>query len=238
MLGEGMLWGELSPEIVSQIGKHAVRRTWAQNAYIFRQSEVCKGLHLLESGSVKLYVGDRSGREQTLHVQMEPGPLTLLPLLDGGTYAVSARAIVPSVTQFISRDQFDSLCTSHVDFAVTVSRELARRTRLMISIAGSVSLKPVASRVAIYIQEQARNRGCLENRAAFRLPLCQEELAHLAGTTRESVARALAELRDAGVIEQRGATVRVINLKELALYCGDESGPPVNVDLEADIDAA
>jgi CRP-like cAMP-binding protein len=44
----------------------------------------------------------------------------------------------------------------------------------------------------------------------------QEELAHALGTTRESVARALASFRNQGIIEQRGRTVTLRSLARLS----------------------
>ena len=48
--------------------------------------------------------------------------------------------------------------------------------------------------------------------------LSQDELAHVLATSRESVARALAELRGAKIIDQRGAKIRVVDAEGLLAW--------------------
>lgn len=209
-------WSVVSPTTANDIAAQSIIRLWAPNSTIFRQGRACTGLHILESGSVKLYVSSVAGREQILQIRSDAGPLSLLPLLDGGVYEMSARAIAPTATRFLPRAQFERLHSTAPDFAKAVAVELAHAMRNMISVADGLALKRVTARVASYIREQATEAGALDLSTPFQLPLTQEELAHVTGTTRESVARALSELRAARIIEQRLRIVRVLDAHRLA----------------------
>lgn len=209
----------LSDETCRLIVPMLVVREWPARALIFRASDRCEGLHIMTSGLVKLYRASRSGKEQIVHLLREPGPLSLTPLFDGDPYPAAAATISATRTVFIPRADFDALFRTRPDFAFAMARELARRVRATTSIAESISLQQVPSRVASRIVQDAQLSGALEDARMFRMTLNQEEMARLLGTSRESVARAMAELRRSGMIEQRGARIRILHpgpLMELA----------------------
>jgi CRP-like cAMP-binding protein len=89
--------------------------------------------------------------------------------------------------------------------------DLARRLRVAFGLLETIALKPVSARVATRIIELAGTQDALDGSRGFKLLLSQDEVAHVLGTSRESVARALGELRASGVIEQRGAHVRIVD---------------------------
>jgi CRP-like cAMP-binding protein len=188
-----------------------IAREWKPGAIIFREGECCAGLHLVVQGIVKMYAADTTGREQIIHLITEPGPLSLSPLVDDVGYPASACAITPTRTLFLPRAEFARLFRTRPDFALMVARELAVRIRATTSIMQTIALKQVPARVASRIVDNARACGALESREPFRMILSQEEMARLLCTSRESVARAFGELRRAGIIEQKGSRVRILD---------------------------
>ena len=81
--------------------------------------------------------------------------------------------------------------------------------RTVISVIDSVALRPVTARTAHCLDARVAERDAWAERAWFEIPLNQDELALLVGTTRESVACALRSLERARIIERRRAKVRV-----------------------------
>jgi CRP-like cAMP-binding protein len=144
--------------------------------------------------------------------------LTLIPLLDAGTYATSARALCASTTWYLPRERFNFLFATRSDFREAVLAEVASVLRRMVTLTDSISLRRVPARVAARLIEDAENAGAGRTHQGFRLNLTQEELAHLVGSTRESVARALSHFRNAGVIEQRGRRIRILDWTALVQY--------------------
>lgn len=218
MIARGLPLAGLLQETTREIKDVLVPREWKANSILFREGEYCSGLHLVESGIVKLYTASGSGREQIVHLVSDPGPITLTPLFERNDYASSAAALTDARTLFMPRAEFERFFHTYSDFAYAVTCELARRVRATIRIAETIALKQVPSRVAARIMENARLHGALESRQSFRMTLNQEELARLLGTSRESVARAFSDLRRAGVIDQRGSRVRILNPPALARW--------------------
>jgi hypothetical protein len=77
-----------------------------------------------------------------------------------------------------------------------------------------VALKGVRARVAAALLERAGG-DALAGDGTFRLEETQEELAHGLALTRESVARALADLRREQLVDQHGAEVRILDVHAL-----------------------
>ena len=94
-----------------------------------------------------------------------------------------------------------------------------------------ITLKAVPARVATRLIELATVHDALDGSHSFNMTLSQDEMAQVLGTSRESVARALGNLRNAGVIEQRGSTIRIVDAA--ALLAWSQVSTPVQSFAEA-----
>lgn len=127
---------------------------------------------------------DPEGRRFVLDVL---GPGDLVGDLPGSTVEVTVRAVVTSLLLPAG--------------PMSVRNGMARRARRAARIACSLAWDPVAERVADRLRDLAERFGRpVPGGRLVRLPLTQEDLAGLTGTTRESVNRALAELVARGSI--------------------------------------
>lgn len=220
----------LEPATVQLFEEFGITRQWRRRARIFRTGEACTGVHVVLKGLVKLYRANASGREQIVLLEGANSVLTIAPVVDRGTHLAIAETLQPTTTLFTDRDVFLRLYAERADLREAVSVEMARRLRLAVGLLETIALKPVTARVATRVLELATTRAALDGSRRFRLLLSQDELAHVLGTSRESVARSLAELRSAGIIEQRGSQVRVLDaeaLFELAHTSEAEAATPL-----------
>jgi CRP-like cAMP-binding protein len=95
-------------------------------------------------------------------------------------------------------------------FMTVFAEELARTERRI----ESDLYTPAHTRVAKVIGDLYRLFGS-SGQPSFRPPLNRRDIAELAGVTPETVSRAIAELRSAGVIETQGATFLVMDPRAL-----------------------
>jgi CRP/FNR family transcriptional regulator, cyclic AMP receptor protein len=218
------LFAGLSEASLDAVSRRTVTRRLPQAAILFRKGEPCQGLYVVLEGTIRVYRSNLEGREQVLHVQGPGQPLAEVPLFDGGPYPASARASEAARVLFLPRSEFEWLYLSHPEIADAVIRELGRRLRRMVQLVEKISLKDVPARVAMTLLEYAERLGTPRDGLEFELPRTQEELAAELATTRESVARALARLRRAGLIETAGPRIRIRNLAglEAATFSGTE----------------
>jgi CRP/FNR family transcriptional regulator len=166
-------------------------------------------------GAVRVYRANQEGKEQTLHIHGPGQSIAEVPLFDGGPYPASARADAKSRVLFLSIDDFQGLYRNHPEISDAVIQELGRRLRKMVRLVEKISLRDVPARVAMTLLEYAERKSEPCDGLEFELPRNQEQMAAELATTRESVARALAQLRRAGAIEQRASKVRILDCRRL-----------------------
>jgi CRP-like cAMP-binding protein len=209
---------QLSDDTISEIERRSISRAWPPHSPIFRVGDACAGLHFVVEGLVKLYRSNQNGQEQIVLLEGAGSVLTLAPAIDAQGHLASAQTLKATSTLFLPRRDFIDLHGTHADFRETVLSEMARRFRLTVALMETIALKPVAARVATRIIDIASANDALDGSKSFALMLRQEELARVLATSRESVARALAELRTNGVIEQRGSRIRILDPPRLSVW--------------------
>ena len=209
------MFAPLAEESLAAVARRTVVRPVRRDATLFRAGEPCHGLYVVVEGAIRVYRANAEGREQVLHVQGPGRAVAEVPLFDGGPYPASARAEEDGRVLYLSRADFEWLYRNHPDVAAAVIRELGRRLRKMVRLVEKISLRDVPARVAMTLLDYAAPHGPPRDGLEFDLPRTQEDLAAELATTRESVARALARLRRQGVIEQRGARVRIRDVAAL-----------------------
>lgn len=180
--------------------------------------DACTGLHIVTEGMVKLYRSNASGREQTILLEGAGGVLAISPLFADGRYVTSAQAIRQTTTLFLTRDDFQDLYDRRPDFRDVVMAEMTRRFHMVVDLVDTLTLMSVPARVARRLLYLAAMSGALDGSRSFDLMLSQDEMAHILGTSRESVSRSLAELRSAGIIEHRGTNIRILDVDALSAW--------------------
>ena len=219
---------DLSPQALDLVCERMVHRSAPAGCILFRKGEQARGVYVLVKGRVEIYRSTADGREQVLHSETPVQSVAELPVFDGGSYPASGRTAEDSELYFLSVDDFQRLYREHPEIADAVIRNLGQRLRALVNVVEKVSLRSVPSRVAKTLLEQAETAGSLEDGGSFSLTRTQSDLAHELATSRESVARALGDLRRKGIISTQGRRVTILSLRGLAdLARGGEPPGPI-----------
>jgi CRP-like cAMP-binding protein len=217
------LFSRLSEEGLRAVAERSVFRNVSRDTILFRRGEPCRGLYVVVEGSVRVYRANLEGREQVLHTQGPGQALAEVPLFDGGPYPASARAMEDGRVLFLAADAFEWLYRNQPEIADSTIRELGRRLRRMVALVEKISLREVPARVAMTLLEHAERQtgtpGAVPRGTTFELRATHAQLAAELATSRESISRALSELRRRRVIAQQGTRVEILEprrLEELA----------------------
>lgn len=215
------LFSRLNDASLQAIADRAIFRNIKRDTVLFRRGDPCAGLYIVVSGRVRVYRASSDGREQVLHTQGPGQTVAEVPLFDGGPYPASARAMEDGRVLFLPLNDFQRLYREHPEIAEATIRELGRRLRRMVTLVEKISLRDVPARVGMTLLEYAEREGLEAETVGFELPRTQEQLAAELATTRESVSRAFARLREKGFIEQRGTHVRILERARLEEFVSD-----------------
>lgn len=210
------LFSGLSAEEVRLLAARFVRRRYSQGELLFSEGDPCKGLHIIDSGRLRIFKSSASGREQVLAVEGPGGSVAELPVFDGGAYPASVSAVEDSQILFISRQDLRQFCLEHPEVALKMLAVVGARLRRLVGIIEELSFTTVRQRLVAALVRLAQTEGhAADGGIAFTLPGTHQELAHQLGTVRELVSRNLMRLQAEGLLQVDARSIVVRDLPGL-----------------------
>jgi CRP/FNR family transcriptional regulator len=201
-------------------------RMWRCDARQSVLDSATEHVYLLKEGRVRLYQVTADGHELTTAVVL-PGQLFGVGALLGSGKATSAEALEESWICEAGAQDFLNMLARHPMFMAKVLMGMARHIFHLEEALESMAYKPVSARLATLLVSLL-DQGERTPDGVVLPPYPQEEMGKMVGATRESVARALAEWREAGIIATgRRTVVREVDVL-LRLAAGDETRPVHN----------
>jgi CRP/FNR family transcriptional regulator len=195
--------------------RRVIRQHFKVHEVIFREGEPCRGLHLIETGQVKIFRSSAGGREQILATRESGGTLGELALVDGGGYPVSATASTDSDLLLIKAEDLEALFVQHPEVRVSLLELIAASVRPMIGIVEHLCFRTVRQRLAALLLRLATDGKRTAHGVEFTLASSYRDLAAQIGTVPEVVSRNLAYLQAGGFIRVQGKKIIVRDSKAL-----------------------
>lgn len=189
-------------------------RRFARGEHLFMTGGPVPGLFLIAGGSVRSYILTPGGHEQVLSV-VGPGDIVgEVSLADGGTANVSVQALEDTLALFIPRSVLEERLEVEPELAL-VARTLAQHTRRLTESMHDLLYLDARRRVIKQLIVLAEGR-----QGEPLPPLRQQDLAGLAGASRETASRVISELSHLGLVLVRGRRLRVTDLEGLRSLLG------------------
>jgi CRP/FNR family cyclic AMP-dependent transcriptional regulator len=219
------IFAELDESAIARLAARCVSRSVGDGHVLFNAGDSCRGLYVIESGRVRIYRTSPEGKEQVLHVEGAGRGVAELPLFDGGVYLASAITIEPSRLVFLPRDDFEAVYRAHPDVAQAIIRALGKRLRHLVQVTETLAFHDVAARLAMLLVGYAERLGTpVDGGVEMTLGRTQEELSLEIGTARESVSRAMRQLKGSGLIETlTGDRIRIPSIAKLRARAQDRT---------------
>lgn len=205
------IFADLSEKELARIAKLGTRQKYKKGSVVVIEQESGAALFIIISGKVKVVRMDESGREVILSI-FGPGEFFgEMSLLDGMARSASVVATTKAELFMIHRRDFLQMLNDYPSIAISLLAELAMRLRKADMQIKSLSLKDAAGRVANVLLMLAEDIGFFRKGKVEieELPL-QQDIANMAGTSRETVSRMLHMFAEQGKIELKGSKV-IIN---------------------------
>ena len=190
---------------LAKIVRVGVRKKYKKGSIILLEEETGAALFVIISGKVKIVRTDDDGREVILSILGENDFFGEMSILDGLSRSATVVAITKSELFMIHRRDFLKLMQDYPSVAISLLRELTLRLRKADAQIKSLSLKDAAGRVANVILQLADDIGTIrKGRVEIdELPL-QQDLANMAGTSRETISRVVHMFIKKGHLELQG----------------------------------
>jgi CRP/FNR family transcriptional regulator len=195
---------------------------YPKGAILFVEGQNPRGVFVLCHGRAKLSTSSADGKTIILKIA-EPGEiLGLSATVSGKSYEVTAELMEPSQANFITRQDFLNFLRDHGDASLRVAEQLSKNYHSAYEEIRSLGLShSAAEKLAKLLLEWAKEgNGKDKGEVRLTVTLTHEEIAQLIGTSRETVTRALADLKKKQLVQVKGSTVVIRNKPALEKLAG------------------
>ncbi len=200
----------LSAEALREFSSLGVQFTASPRSILFHEGDPAAHVTMLCEGQVKLFCTSTEGKTLILKIAMGGDILGLSSAISGTVNEVTAETLTASQIKIIPNDSFLRFLERHCDASMHAAESLSEQYRTAFFDARRLALSTSArARLVSVLLDWGRAAACGRAEMRFHMTLTHEELASLAGISRETVTRTLGSLQREHLIEIRGSAVTI-----------------------------
>lgn len=221
--GQGF-WGLLTPneqEVLSGLGRTSV---FPAGATMCVEGEPTTHVFVLMTGWVKIFSTTNEGREIVLALRGDGDIVGEVSGVTTGHRNATVEAVDKVRALIVRHEAFSSFLDSSPGASRAYRRVVTQKWNDADTMLRSRAVTTGGQRLAGLLLDLAGRHGRgADGVIHLVMPLSQEELASLAGTSRATVTRALSNWRKRGFIRTGQRRVTIINLKGLRQVAGQQA---------------
>jgi CRP/FNR family transcriptional regulator len=210
------LWRTADDAAIDALVGRARVEEVARGRVLATQGDIADRLGAVVAGAVKVYNLSVDGRQLTFEKIGSGELFGAIAALAGSRYPATVEAATETTVAWLPREALFDLLEADPALARTLVTDLAGRIVNLTAVAATQSLD-VPSRLAGYLFQRSLEVGRTTPAGlVVDLGMSKGELASALGTVPETLSRALARLRDDGVLQVRTRDVVVKDVGALA----------------------
>ena len=209
------LFFDLSEKELGYIEEKMVSRRYENGNYIFLEDSEGEQCFFVAKGSVKVTRLSKDGREVILTMLNAGDFFGEMSLLDGESRSANVIALEETKVLTLNREDFLVVLHDYPTIAIQLVKEMAGRLRKSDRQIASLSLSDAEKRITMCIIRFADDQGVIKNgKVSIPKTPIQQDIANMAGTSRETVSRALSILEKENLIERNGRELIILDYKK------------------------
>jgi CRP/FNR family transcriptional regulator, cyclic AMP receptor protein len=206
---------DLDPDVRSILLKSASERIVGRREIIYEGAQAIPSVLQVKTGNVRQFIMDENGNEILLHVYHEGDVLGDSLGLDGEPYGLWLSAANDVILREWALEKFNHLRACHRSIDSAIAAQTTRRLRHTLSILEDLAMLDSPGRVASRLHWLAE---MVEVDGSATLECSQAEIATMANVSRQTVNKALADLKSQGAITLRYGNILVQDTASLKRY--------------------
>ncbi len=206
------IFRDLSDKDVIAMSDKMVSRSYNQGQLILLEEATGETFFVIANGSVKITRLSEDGREVILAILGEGDFFGEMSLLDGGGRSANVVALEEAEVLTLARNDFLDILQKFPKIAISLLEELALRLRKSDQQIESLSLSDVEHRIGMTLVRLSEELGKIKNGNVniYNLPY-QQDIANMAGTSRETVSRTFSLLEEKGLVKRDGRNLTIFD---------------------------
>lgn len=203
-------------EIILKVVPYKTKK-YGIGSFIAQSGEKVNSLMIVTSGTVKGEMTDYSGRIIKIEDIPAPGALAAAFIFGNmNRFPVNVVAVSDTEILIIDKSEFLRLLMRNDKVLVNFMDMISNRSQFLSEKIKFLNFKTIKSKLAQYILHLAKGK-----KGKVRFDKTQNDLADFFGVARPSIARALSELEDEGVILAHGKEITILDEKKLTEFTID-----------------
>ncbi|MGD0368768.1 MAG: Crp/Fnr family transcriptional regulator [Acidobacteriaceae bacterium] len=202
---------------------------YPDNALLFQEQQAPTRILILLEGYAKLSVNSHDGKRMILWVARPGELLGLSSVVSGSTHKVTAETLQQCQIASVPSQEFLDFLVRHPAIYQSVARELSLEMNRACEQMRIVGLSSSAAvRVARLLLEWSAGGKMTDRGTRVSISLTHGEMGECIGAARETVSRAVADLRQRCLIDVHGSTLFVTNRFALEAYARVSAPDPLH----------
>lgn len=209
------VFNALSPDELIELEEVKSYISFGDGELIFKERQRPFGIYIIQDGKVKISKYGFEGREYIVRFAKKGNIIGYRSFFSSEQYSCSATAISETMVCFIPGDVILDLIRRNPELGLQFMNYLANDLKHAEEKSISIAHKPVRERVAESIIILKDIYGFEQNNTIVDVSLKRDEIASIAGTSRETVTRLLSEYNEEKILLLEGRKIRILDLPRL-----------------------
>ncbi len=199
------IFAELKDDEIKSIADFCMPRTYPKNSMIILEEEFGDTVFAICEGTVKITRVNDEGKEVILAL-LGPGEIFgEMAIIDGESRSANALAQENCTLLAFPQNEFLKILKTYFKVSFALMSELAKRLRKSDQQIEALSLSDAENRIGVSMLNLAEDMGIIRKGKVTieKLPF-QQDIANMAGTSRETVSRVLKMFEEKNLIIKTG----------------------------------
>lgn len=210
-LKQSYLFSAVSKKGLNFVAKYVKENSYKKGEIIFNEGDKGDSLHIITSGVVKIIKYSKEGKTKTLAILKEKDSFGEMALLTKESRSATVEALEKVETLCITRSNFEELIAKEPSISLQIIKTLSERLAKADRDIKILALGDAKSRLACVIDDFRNELDTVR--------FTHQELADLAGLTRETTTRTLNGMVKEGIVETKSRNIVIKDMKKLRELC-------------------
>jgi CRP/FNR family transcriptional regulator len=209
----------LTPEALADYDQIGIMMSHARGAKLFSEGDPARNVFVICYGQVKISSTSRDGKTMILKIAGPGDVMGLSAVLANVPHEVTAEALEPCQVKTVRKQEFVEFLSRHGIASMHAAQSLSGEYLTVFHDAKRLALSgSAAGRLARLLLDWGRAgtaNGNGKSELRFTMALTHEEIANMAGTSRETVTRLLNQFRRDQWITIKGTSLTIVKPDQL-----------------------
>jgi CRP-like cAMP-binding protein len=204
-----------SERILNMISSAKKKMFFSKGEILTQEEGASQKVYCISKGKLKIYKTDSNGNEVVIGFASNGDIIGGEMLMNNGKYDISAMAVADTVACCIDIELYRNAIQSEKELPLEILKEYENELHQAKEKIKKLARLKVEQKVADALLTLYETFGSGSNNPSIRITLSRQDIANMAGTTKEQVSKVLSEFCESGFINTKGKQIEFLNLDEL-----------------------